>query len=210
MEYELECKLIQMFGRFFKGKSEFSSEEISKSHMAYTVTHRFSNRYGAIVDVIAQLFCACKTVTVNSKKLLHKIIQHDMNLKAVICIAKHHCWDSLQNTKYWENLIDEGLEKAFTRSEAVKPYMQIFMGLIEMEDSVAVSRIEQAVQFFLNLLKTNLTGPNKDREAFEKLVTVLGKLFENKSFKNCIMKRDHKNKLSNYLTQGGYTLTKPT
>jgi len=201
-------------------------------------TSRFSSRFGGMIDVIAQIFCACKIepyktppstavvppdrlvefpqgdyelIFLKPKKLLHKIIRTDMNTKAVIRIAKHYCWESLSNTKFfWTSLIDDGLELAPTKSDAVKPYMQIFMGLIELEDSVVDKRIGEGVEFFLQLLKDNLTPPHKDKETFEKLVIVLGKLFEIKGFKNCIMKRDNKSKLSSYLTQGGFTLTKPS
>jgi len=190
-------------------------------------------RLGTIIDIIATLYCACKstqpkahppTSTLHTelldfpakaydmlfkspKKVIQPIIKSEMNIKALIRIATHHCWESPTISKdYWMyNIIFNGIRTATSRGDVIKPYMQLFMGLLDIEDSVVDKRTEDGVGLFFDLLYEN----KNLKDTFEKLVNVLGKLFEKKRFRQCIMNGKHKSTLTNVLQESGFTITKP-
>jgi hypothetical protein len=143
----------------------------------------------------------------NPKKVIQPIIKGEMNIKALIRIATHQCWESLAISKeYWMyEIIFNGIKSSTSRIDAIKPFMQLFMGLLDIEDSVVDKRTQEGVLFFFDLLEEN----KNLKDTLEKLVNVLGKLFEKKRFRQCIMSRENKNKLNDLLQEGGFTITKP-
>jgi len=131
-----------------------------------------------------------------------------MNPKAVITIAQHHCRDSQKATDKWfYDIIQEGINGNngyMNRSEAVRPFMNLFMGILEMEDELSQKRIEDGVELFLTLMKSNLNNMNRD--TFDRLAHWIPKLSANFRFKVHLMKREQKIKLVPLLEKGGYAL----
>eukprot|EP01124_Arcella_intermedia_P033046 TRINITY_DN7826_c0_g2_i4.p1 TRINITY_DN7826_c0_g2~~TRINITY_DN7826_c0_g2_i4.p1 ORF type:complete len:1007 (+),score=242.40 TRINITY_DN7826_c0_g2_i4:335-3022(+) len=225
-----ECSLIQVFSRLLRGTGEFAYENT-------TSPTQWSSRFSAAIDVIAHLFCATKigstpsrppTATLpfddmlelpekdfklifhKAQKFLHPIIQADINSKAIIRMGKHHSWESLENTsEFWfKSIIATGFTTVSPKSAAVKPYMLLFKGILEIDDTLSIKRTDDAVEFFLNLLKEHLS--EKDSETSEKLVNVLGKFLDMDRFKQSILKKDYRTQLMNYLSSAGVVLTKPS
>jgi len=192
--------------------------------------NNFSSRLASIIDIIAHLFCACKFSSAvpptselffmedyefifsRPKKFLHKVIKNEMNPKAIIKIAQHNCWENLPRSDIWfKDIIYDGIHGSngfLSKSEAVRPYMVIFMGILEMEDDVGVKRIEEGTEWLLKMMKMCLN--NNYRDTFDRLANWIPKLLANSRFKYHISKREQKNRLLPLLEKGGYTLALKT
>jgi len=199
----------------------------------------YTSRLSNIVEIVSHIFCACHfgtktippTTTIphdqrilflkdeyeeifdSRKKFLFKVIKNDMNLKAIIRMAQHHCWENLHETETWFTLVWEGISNnysntSFRKSDSVDPFMAVFMGILDIEDEVAAKRIEESTDFYLKMMRATLQNNSKD--IFDRLANWIPKLLTNARFKIQISKREQKNILIPLLDRGGYSLNLKT
>jgi len=126
-----------------------------------------------------------------------------MNRESIAQMAKHHCWESITNTESWFNIVMEGINDY--KSDAVKPYMNLFFSLIDIEDDIMAKRMDEGVDFFLKLMKNNLSQQyNRDKQdTLNRLVELLRpEKIPNNRFYQLIVKQ--RGKFQSVLSAAGY------
>jgi len=116
-----------------------------------------------------------------------------MNIHAVFRIAKHHCWESIENSINWFSYIKSMISPELrpegypmNSTELMRIYFTLFLTLLDMNDDCSNERIEQGFLTVLHFYKIN---KEKTSNWFDLLME------PNSRFKNYCLKKENKVRL---------------
>jgi len=221
-------RFLKKEGEFSSNDITYMMSMQQQQHHQYYSDNNFNPRLPTSIDLIAHLFCACNikfkkcppTATfgrlddlieyrlVDWEKIMlneaffSKVIKKDMNVEAVFRIAKHHCWDSIENTSLWFTFIKQNLTQELKIdhypsssngiSELMRLYFILLLELLDLNDECSDLRIELGFNTLLGFFKINR----------DKAILFYDHMCDNNlKFKTFCTKKDSKNKLQAVLNE---------
>ena len=125
------------------------------------------------------------------------MLRESTQVQATIEVALHLSWESKKSSKFFINLLKEGISKA--TPEQFAPYFELLTSLVHLKDSLHVWRVDTALCSHLQIIESNVAK----KDATDKYVKYLVKLAnENEEVKVWLFK--HKEMLNKVLGEAGY------
>jgi len=133
------------------------------------------------------------------KLFFPKIIRESVQIEATAKIAIYLCWESKKSSKFFLNIIKDGISKGSV--DQLKPHFKLLTALLGLKDSIQPFRIEAALYSHLKVIESNVFR----KETTDKYVKYLVKLAnKNEDVKMWLFK--HKDILNEVLGEAGYRI----
>eukprot|EP01118_Nematostelium_gracile_P001858 TRINITY_DN11925_c0_g1_i1.p1 TRINITY_DN11925_c0_g1~~TRINITY_DN11925_c0_g1_i1.p1 ORF type:complete len:471 (+),score=137.56 TRINITY_DN11925_c0_g1_i1:68-1414(+) len=131
------------------------------------------------------------------KNFFSKIIREAVNIEATAKMAIHLCWDNKNASKFFINLVKEGISKG--TADQFKPFFKILTALLSVKDSIQVWRIDTALYAHLKVIESNVFRKDTSDRHVKYLMKLANK---NEEVKMWLFK--HKEILNDVLEEAGY------